>query len=85
MILQGCIIAVLNEKIRGLVQLTYPVTNVFITFETEKGQRDCLTALSVGKYYSRTNTIPKDMKSQYLFRNSYVLDVEEAGMLFILY
>lgn len=60
-------IAVLNEKIRGLVQLSYPVTNVFITFETEQGQRDCLTALSVGKYYSRTNIIPHTFSNHFLF------------------
>ena len=71
-------VTVLNDKIRGLAQLSYSVTNVFITFETEKSQRDCLTALSTGKYYSSTNTKPKDMKTQYLFRNSYVLEVEEA-------
>jgi len=71
-------IAVLNEKIRGLVQLTYPVTNVFITFETEKAQRDCLTSLSIGKYYSSTNKIPSNLKNQHLFRNSNVLEVEEG-------
>jgi len=40
---------VLNAKIRGLAQLEYPVTKVFITFETEEMKNVVLEKLSVGK------------------------------------
>ena len=39
----------LEEEIRQLVQKEYPVTNVFVVFETETAQRACLHALC--KYF----------------------------------
>jgi Cytosolic domain of 10TM putative phosphate transporter len=39
----------LTEEIKELQKQEYPVSSVFVTFETEEGQRAALEALSVGK------------------------------------
>lgn len=39
----------LTEEIKELQKEKYTVSNVFVTFETEEGQRTALSALSVGK------------------------------------
>ena len=38
-----------EEKVKALQKKSYPVSNVFVTFETEEGQRNALAALSVSK------------------------------------
>lgn len=67
---------VLTSKVRGLSQITYPATKVYVTFETENAQRTALTSLSVGKLViSRQNTT--GIKKKYLWQGKYVLNVVE--------
>eukprot|EP00536_Pseudo-nitzschia_multiseries_P002604 jgi/Psemu1/294887/fgenesh1_pm.35_\ len=71
----------LKAKVEGLAQLEYPVTNVFITFETEDDQRNVLQKLTVGS--SKTGEIghggdPRALSDpNFLFRNNRVLNVKE--------
>ena len=65
-----------TSQIRGLTQLIYPATKVYVTFETEKAQRHVLTTLAAAKYQTIRNK-PKDLKTKYLFRESKVLDIDE--------
>lgn len=49
----------LEKEIKGLLQRDYRAVAVFATFETERGQRDALHALSTGKlnvWWNRINT-----------------------------
>merc|ERR1719491_2322830 len=65
-----------EANIRGLAQRRYNATKVFVTFETEEGQRNTLKALSVGQIqviYNRQGSLP----SEYLFRGKHVLEVTE--------
>jgi len=48
---------VLAEEFRELQKKKYKVANVFITFETEQGQRNALQALSVGKFDIWSNNV----------------------------
>jgi hypothetical protein len=50
-------VVALNAKVEGLAQLSYPVTNIFVTFETEKDQRRVLNLLSVGAISASRNDI----------------------------
>ena len=70
-------LVLLNMKVEGLSQLEYPVTNVFVTFETEKDQQHVLEMLMVGAKRARNNnpTVLSDPK--YLFRGEHVLAVCE--------
>lgn len=61
----------------GLAQLDYPVTNVFLTFETEKDQRKVLESLSVGSLQAAYNNKKALEQDSYLFRGEHVLAVEE--------
>jgi len=68
--------SVFNAKIRGLSQRRYGATKIFITFETEEGQRNALTALTVGRMSvlsQNKNCLPKE----HLFRGEHVLDIVE--------
>lgn len=67
----------LNAKVEGLAQLDYPVTNVFVTFETEKDQRHVLEKLTVGSVKSSRNDKSALSDPKYLFRGQYVLAVSE--------
>jgi hypothetical protein len=67
----------LNAKVIGLSQLEYPVTNVFLTFETEKDQRHVLEKLSVGSMSSYKNDKNALSDPKYLFRDELVLAVSE--------
>jgi hypothetical protein len=67
----------LNAKVEGLSQLKYPVTNVFVTFETEEDQRHVLEKLTVGTAKSSKNDIRALSDPKYLFRGKYVLSVCE--------
>ena len=65
----------ITSEIEELEKLRYNVTQVFVTFETEEGQRSCLTALSVSKialWCNRTDTLPPSA----IFEGR-VLDVSE--------
>lgn len=67
----------LNAKVEGLAQLDYPVTNVFVTFETENDQRHVLEKLTVGSIKSGRNDARALSDPKYLFRGKYVLAVSE--------
>lgn len=67
----------LNAKVQGLAQLDFPVTNVFLTFETEKDQRHVLQKLSVGSLQASRNDKNALSHPKYLFRGEHVLAVEE--------
>ena len=67
----------LRVKVQGLAQLNYPVTNIFVTFETEKDQRNVLSALSVGSVHAKNNNASVLVDRKYLFRGKHVLNVRE--------
>ena len=67
----------LNAKVQGLAQLDFPVTNVFLTFETERDQRHVLQKLSVGSLKASRNDKRALPDPKYLFRGKHVLAVEE--------
>lgn len=67
----------LSAKVKGLAQLSYPCTNVFLTFETEKAQRDVLNKLSVGILQAEKNIKTAVTDPKYLFRGEHVLFVSE--------
>jgi len=67
----------LKGKVEGLAQLEYPVTNVFLTFETEEDQRKVLQNLSVGHITAQKNDRSALSDPKYLFRGETVLDVAE--------
>eukprot|EP00814_Leptocylindrus_danicus_P000784 CAMPEP_0116013916 /NCGR_PEP_ID=MMETSP0321-20121206/5992_1 /TAXON_ID=163516 /ORGANISM="Leptocylindrus danicus var. danicus, Strain B650" /LENGTH=992 /DNA_ID=CAMNT_0003483519 /DNA_START=31 /DNA_END=3010 /DNA_ORIENTATION=+ len=65
----------LNDLIRDLADQDYDATDVFVTFETEAGQRRALQEMSVGQceiFWNRS-TIPRYCK----FRGTTVLEVIE--------
>ena len=62
----------LVSKVQGLSQLEYPVTNVFLTFNTEEDQRNVLQKLSK----ARTNA-SGTAHSRLSFRGTYVLNAVE--------
>ena len=70
-------LVLLDMKVGGLAQLEYPVTNVFVTFETEQDQQHVLKLLMVGAARAKKNdpTVLSDPK--YLFRGKHVLAVCE--------
>lgn len=69
---------VLTSKIQGLAQQDYPVNNVFLSFETEAGQRRVLEALSVGAIAANHNTVRVHKNHpEHLFRGELVLRVKE--------
>jgi hypothetical protein len=62
---------------KGLAQLDYPSTNIFVTFEKESHQRQVLSKLSVGKRYIKKND-PRGLEHpKYLFEGT-VLNACEA-------
>jgi hypothetical protein len=66
-----------NEKCRLLLEQDYPASAIFITFQKERAQRDCLRTLQVGQVHVERNNA-NALKTQHLFRGSLVLDVLEA-------
>lgn len=70
-------VVALNAKVEGLAQLNYPVTNILVTFETEKDQRRVLSSLSVGSISASRNELNAVSDPKYLFRGKYVLNVKE--------
>lgn len=71
-------IVVINAKVQGLAQQDYPVTKVFVTFETEAAQRRVLTALSYGHRDTSKNRISAAKDPKHLFRGKHLLAVTEA-------
>eukprot|EP00980_Cylindrotheca_fusiformis_P007077 scaffold1482_cov120-Cylindrotheca_fusiformis.AAC.19 len=67
----------LSAKVKGLAQLSYPCTNVFLTFETEAAQRDVLEKLTVGIMQATKNVKSAVADPKYLFRGEHVLYVSE--------
>jgi hypothetical protein len=65
----------LSEEIKELQKAKYDVSEVFVTFETEEGQRNCLSALSVGRMNIWMNKT--DMISPSTIFHENVLDVTE--------
>ena len=64
-------------KVKGLAQLFYPCTDVFLTFETEAEQRDVLEKMSVGILQAEKNMKSAVADPKYLFRGEHVLYVSE--------
>lgn len=62
---------------KGLAQITRPCTNVFLTFETEAGQRDVLEKMSIGIVQAEKNIKTAVADPKYLFRGEHVLYVSE--------
>lgn len=67
----------LNTSIKGLAQLGYPCTNVFVTFESEADQREVLGKLSVGHWHIRQNNTKVLEAENYLFQGR-LLHVSES-------
>lgn len=65
----------LKDKIKELQKEKYEATSVFVTFETEEGQRAALSALSVGKFNVMMNTTSA-LPPSAIFKGQ-VLKVEE--------
>jgi hypothetical protein len=68
----------LTEQIKELQEKEYRAIRVFVTFETENGQRTALSALNVGKAELKANRLgsrPPDCH----FRGELLLDVEEPA------
>lgn len=63
----------LTEEIKELLTKTYEVTKVFVTFETEMGQRNCLEAMSTSKLVINMNQT-EQMPPSTIFQGR-VLDV----------
>jgi hypothetical protein len=67
----------ITEEIRELQRQEYNATSVFVTFETQEGQRAALTALNASELEIVTNTA-RHISSNALFRGR-VVRVEEAS------
>ena len=50
----------INQQLEAAYKLTYPVIKVFVTFEYEKDQRNCLDALSTSYFDSAIESPPED-------------------------
>jgi len=66
-----------SKMIVDLKAKNYPVANVIVTFETEKGQRNALSSLSTGKLNVRSNNLDNTDPSVQ-FKGS-VLDIMEPS------
>lgn len=67
----------LNTSIKGLAQLGYPCTNVFVTFEKESHQRMVLGKLSVGSWHVWRNNLNALENPRFLFEGK-LLEVMES-------
>jgi Calcium-activated chloride channel len=76
-----CKIAELEAQIKGWAQIEYPVSNVFVSFETEAAQRRVLTALSLGSADVARNNSKALSDPKHMFRrgrdDERVLKVKE--------
>ncbi|CAB9498796.1 protease [Seminavis robusta] len=67
-------LAVLTAKVQGLAQQEYPVTKVFITFETESSQQEVLHCLTVSKSQAARNKLTA-VAPNHVFRGNHLLYV----------
>lgn len=63
---------------KGLSQIDYPCSNVFVSFEKESHQREVLSKLSTGKKYIRNNDSAGLENPKYMFEGT-VLNVAQAS------
>jgi len=70
-------VVILNATILGQLQITFPVTNVFVIFETEEAKRDVINKLSIGILDKLRKNVTALGNKNYLFRSKYILDVFE--------
>ena len=70
-------VIVRKAEVKGLSQLDYPVTSLFLTFETEKAQREVLSTLSVSKSEALRNNTKALKDKEHLFRGKHVLEIIE--------
>lgn len=70
-------LVVLTSKVQGLSQQNYPSSNIFVSFESEAGQRRVLEALSVGSLHVSRQKKAAVKNPSHLFRGEYVLSVTE--------
>ena len=68
----------LTDEIKELQSKKYNVTKVFVTYETEEGQRTALESLSVGKIDVMMNN-PSRLPPSALFRGLRILTVTETA------
>lgn len=68
----------INTEVRKLASVDFPVTRVFVTFETEKAQRHILHELSVGSKAIRKCDKLKFDNPDHLYRSIKALHVKEA-------
>ena len=68
----------LNTSIKGLAQLSYPCTNVYVTFETERDQRYVLSKLTIGRLHVWRNNGEALEDKKYLFQGNKVLYASES-------
>lgn len=71
----------LNEEIKSAAQSNsdgFPVSNVFVMFETEAAQRHVLKNIMVSPYNAMKNNVKALKDENYLFRGKTVLKVAEA-------
>lgn len=69
----------LTEEIKDLLKGKYDVTKVFVTFETEEGQRNALTALSLGRIDVYTNNTSKIANTLFKDKVLHVAETAEAS------
>jgi hypothetical protein len=65
-----------DKEIKRALQKTYPVCKVFVTFDSEKDQHQCLNELEVPDYQALFDFKSKTVNSSYIFGDN-VLDVRE--------
>lgn len=70
-------LAVLTAEVQGLAQQEYPVSNVFLTFETEAAQRLILESLTVSRHDVSRNKLDVVADPKFLFRGNHLLNVSE--------
>jgi len=61
-------IAELEAQIKGWAQIEYPVSNVFVSFETEEAQRFVLNSLSLGSLEVSRNDSKALANAKFMFR-----------------
>lgn len=67
----------ITEEIKELQKKKYRATTVFVTFETEHGQRNALTCLSIGKLDRGMGRKGALGNTDHLFKGKYLLDCQE--------
>lgn len=70
-----------NERLKGLSQRHYDPKRVYITFQTEEAQRDCLKKVETGEVFSCTKykTYRSCGKSTHVSRVTYFSIPDQLG------